>query len=234
MEESFHNDKYAEVNKLRVVITGVTGMVGEGVLHECLLSPDVEKVMVVSRKPYGITHPKLSEIILPDFFDLSSVESALGGYNACFFCLGVSSVGMKKEVYEHLTHDLTIGFAKVLVKQNSDMSFCYVSGAGTDSTEKGRLHWARVKGKTENDLQKLGFKHVYLFRPGMLKPTEGAKNLPPIYKWIKWLAPVLETVWPSSICSLAQLGQAMIHVVEGEYPKNIIEVKDIKNLTLKA
>jgi uncharacterized protein YbjT (DUF2867 family) len=222
------------VNNLRVIITGVTGMVGEGVLHECLLSSDVEKVLVVSRKPYGITHPKLSEIILPDFFDLSSIESALSGYNACFFCLGVSSVGMKKDVYEKLTYDLTMGFAKVLVKQNDDMSFCYVSGAGTDSTEKGRLHWARVKGKTENDLQKLGFKHVYLFRPGALKPTEGLKNTSPWYKWIGWLVPVVEFVSPSSVSSLAQLGQAMIHVVSGEYPKNIIEVSDIKNLSLKA
>jgi len=164
------------VNKLRVIITGVTGMVGEGVLHECLLSPDVEKVLVVTRKPSGFSDPKLSEIIVPNFFDLSSIESSVVGYNACFFCLGVSSVVIKKDLYEKLTYDLTMGFAQLLVKQNNDMSFCYVSGAGTDSTEKGRLHWARVKGKTENDLQRLGFKQVYLFRPGLLKPTEGAKK----------------------------------------------------------
>jgi uncharacterized protein YbjT (DUF2867 family) len=222
------------VNKLRVIITGVTGMVGEGVLHECLLSPDVEKVLIVTRKPSGFSDPKLSEIILTDFFKPGSIESSLTGYNACFFCLGVSSVGMKKDLYEKLTYDLTIGFAQLLAKQNNDMSFCYVSGAGTDSTEKGRLHWARVKGKTENDLQRLGFKHVYLFRPGLLKPTEGAKNVSPYYKWFKWLVPVVETVWSSSVCSLAQLGQAMIHVVSGEYPDGILEVKDIKNLSLKT
>ncbi|HTB26373.1 MAG TPA: hypothetical protein VK711_13450 [Puia sp.] len=219
------------MNKIRVIITGVTGMVGEGVLQECLLSPDVEKVLVVSRRPYGITHPKLSEIIIQDFFDLSSIESSVRGYDACFFCLGVSSVGMKKDLYIKMTYDLTIGFAKVLSKQNDNMSFCYVSGAGTDSTEKGRLHWARVKGKTENDLQKLGFKHVYLFRPGMLKPTKGAKNVLPYYQWFKWLVPVIEILSPSSICSLAQLGQAMIHLVTRGYTKNIIEVNDIKKLS---
>lgn len=206
-------------------------MVGEGVLHECLLSPDVEKVLMVTRKPSGFSDPKLSEIILKDFFEPGSISNELTGYNACFFCLGVSSVGMKKDLYEKLTYDLTMGFAKVLVKKNQDMQFCYVSGAGTDSTEKGRSNWARVKGKTENDLQKLGFKNTWLFRPGALKPTSGAKNVSPYYKWFSWLVPVLETLWPSSICSLAQLGQAMIHVVERGYPKNIIEVLDIKKLS---
>jgi uncharacterized protein YbjT (DUF2867 family) len=219
------------VNKIRVIITGATGMVGEGVLHECLLSADVEKVLVVSRRPCGVTHPKLSELIIPNFFDHSSIVSSLSGYNACFFCLGVSAVGMKKSEYEKLTHDLTIGFAKTLVNLSSDMSFCYVSGARTDSTEKGKFHWARVKGKTENDLQKLGFKNTYLFRPGMLKPTKGAKNILPAYKWFKWLVPVFETLWPSSVTSLAQLGQAMIHVVMRGYSKNILEVNDIKILS---
>ncbi len=151
-------------------------MVGEGVLHECLLSPDVDKVLVVSRRPGGVVHPKLTEFILKDFFDLSAAQNVLSGYDACFFCLGVSSVGMKKEDYEKMTYDLTMGFARVLVKANPAMTFCYISGAGTDSTEKGRLHWARVKGKTENDLQKLGFRQTYLFRPSMLKPTKGLKN----------------------------------------------------------
>jgi uncharacterized protein YbjT (DUF2867 family) len=220
------------VDKIRVIITGVTGMVGEGVLHECLLSPDVEKVLVVNRRPCGVTHPKLSEIIHENFFDLSSIEPALSGYNACFFCLGVSSVGMKKEVYEKMTYDLTMGFAKTLVRVNTAMSFCYVTGAGTDSTEKGRLHWARIKGKTENDLQKLGFRQTFLFRPGILKPTKGQKNVPGFYKWAGWLIPVIETLFPSSICSLAQLGQAMIHAVTRGYEKNIIEVSDIKKLSV--
>ena len=218
------------MDKIRVIITGATGMVGEGVLHECLLSPDVEKVLVVSRRPCGISHPKLSELILENFFDTGAVEPALSGYNACFFCLGVSSVGMKKADYEKKTYDLTLGFAKTLAKMNRDMSFCYISGAGTDSTEKGRLHWARVKGKTENDLQKLGFTHTYLFRPGILKPTTGLKNTLGFYKWTGWLVPVVETLMPNSISSLAQLGQAMIHAVSRGYEKNILEVKDIKAL----
>lgn len=203
-------------------------MVGEGVLHECLLSPDVEKVLLVSRRPSGVIHPKLSEAILKNFFDLPPVESALSGYNACFFCLGVSSVGMKKSDYEIMTYDLTMGFAKMLVKLNTGMSFCYISGAGTDSTEKGRSHWARVKGRTENDLQKLGFKNTWLFRPGILKPTKGLKNTLGFYKWAGWLIPIFQVILPNSVTSLSQLGQAMIRVVTRGYDKNILEVKDIK------
>ena len=205
-------------------------MVGEGVLHECLLSPDVEKVLVVGRRPCGVQHAKLSEIVHKDFFDLSPIESQLTGYNACFFCLGVSSVGMKKPDYEKMTYDLTMNFARTLAKVNTDMSFCYISGAGTDSTEKGRLHWARVKGKTENDLQKLGFKQTFLFRPGILKPTPGLKNTLGFYKWAGWLIPVIGLFSPNLITSLAELGKAMIHAVTKGYAKNIIEVKDIKLL----
>jgi uncharacterized protein YbjT (DUF2867 family) len=219
------------VSNIRVIITGVTGMVGEGVLHECLLSPDVEKVLVVGRRPCGVQHPKLTEIIHKDFFDLSPIESQLAGYNACFFCLGVSSVGMKKPDYERMTHDLTINFARTLAKINSEMSFCYISGAGTDSTEKGKLHWARVKGKTENDLKKLGFKQTFLFRPGILKPTRGLKNTLGFYKWAGWLMPVFQLFAPNSVTSLAQLGKAMINAVTKGYSKNIIEVKDIKVLS---
>ena len=213
---------------LKIIITGVTGMVGEGVLHECLLSPEIEKILVVTRKPSGTIHPKLSEIILADFFNPSSIINALSGYDACFFCLGVSSVGMKKEDYEHMTYDLTMGFAKTVLQVNPGMQFCYISGASTDSTEKGRMHWARVKGKTENDLQKLGFSHVWLFRPAALKTTKGMKNTLPAYKWFSWLFPLIETFSPNSISSLAQLGQAMIRVVTRGYDKNILEVKDIK------
>jgi len=217
-----------------VLITGVTGMVGEGVLHECLLSSEIDKVLVVSRRPCGVQHPKLKEIVHKDFFDLSSIESQLSGYDACFFCLGVSSVGMKKEEYEKMTYDLTMGFAKTLVRINPGMSFCYISGAGTDSTEKGRSHWARVKGKTENDLQKLGFKQTWLFRPGILKPTKGLHNTLGFYKWMGWLIPVIEILAPSSVSSLAALGQAMINVASRGYEKNILEVKDIKRVTRYA
>jgi len=216
---------------IRVIITGTTGMVGEGVLHECLISPLVEKVLVVSRRAGGMVHPKLTEFILKDFFDLSAEQNVFSGYDACFFCLGVSSVGMKKETYEKLTYDLTMGFARLLVNTNPAMVFCYISGSGTDSTEKGKLHWARVKGKTENDLQKLGFRHTYLFRPGILKPTKGLKNTLSVYKWTGWLAPIVETLAPNSISSLTQLGRAMIHAVTRGYDKNILEVRDIKKLS---
>ena len=162
--------------KLKVIITGVTGMVGEGVLHECVLHPDVEEILVLTRKPSTYVHPKIKEIIHSDFFNLSSIERELVGYNTCFFCLGVSSVGMKEEDYTRMTYMLTMHVATTLSKCNTKMVFSYISGASTDSTEKGRSMWARVKGKTENDLKKLPFKHVYLFRPGYMQPTKGLKN----------------------------------------------------------
>lgn len=202
-------------------------MVGEGVLHECLLYPDVESVLVVTRRPCGVSHPKLKEIIIPDFFDLSKIESQLSGYNACFFCLGVTSIGKKEDEYRRLTYDLTINFAKTVSKQNSDMTFCYVSGASTDSTEQGRQMWARVKGKTENDLMKLGFKNFFAFRPGYIHPTKGLKNTLKIYKYFTWLYPFLRAVFPSSVSTLKEIGLAMIHVAMNGYPKNILEVKDI-------
>ncbi|MFI5125126.1 MAG: NAD-dependent epimerase/dehydratase family protein [Chitinophagales bacterium] len=215
---------------VRVIVTGATGMVGEGVVHECLISNEVEAVLVVSRKTTGIKHPKLKELLLPDFFDLSSIQSQMAGYNACLFCLGVSSVGISKETYERLTYQLTMGFATVLAAQNPGMVFCYVSGKGTDSTEKGRMHWARVKGKTENDLQKLPFRSVYCFRPGIMSPTPGLKNTLSAYKWLGWLLPLMRTVSPNSVNSLAEVGNAMIHVVTRGYIQKIIEVTDIRKL----
>ncbi|HEY6979254.1 MAG TPA: epimerase, partial [Chitinophagaceae bacterium] len=160
------------ISKIKLIITGTTGMVGEGVLNECLQHDDVEQILSISRKPCGIINPKLKEIVHTNFYDLSSVEDRLKGYNACFFCLG-SSVGMKEKEYYRLTYDLTMYVAETLSRINHDMTFCYISGAGTDSTEKGRSMWARVKGKTENDLMKLSFKSVYNFRPGILIPTKG-------------------------------------------------------------
>ena len=215
---------------VRVIVTGATGMVGEGVVHECLMSNEVEAVLVVSRKTSGIKHPKLKELLLPDFFDLSPIQSQMAGYNACFFCLGVSSVGISKETYERLTYQLTMGFATVLAGQNPGMVFCYVSGKGTDSSEKSRMHWARVKGKTENDLQKLPFRSVYCFRPGIMSPTPGLKNTLSPYKWLGWLLPLMRTVSPNSVNSLAEVGHAMIHVVTRGYHQKIIEVADIRKL----
>ncbi|MEO6284886.1 MAG: NAD-dependent epimerase/dehydratase family protein [Dyadobacter sp.] len=216
--------------KIKAIVTGVTGMVGEGVLHECLQHPDVESVLIINRKPSGIMHPKLKEIIHPDFFDLSPIESQLSGYNACYFCLGVSSVGMKEPEYTKMTYTLTMHVAGVLSKQNPDMTFCYVSGAGTDSTEKGSSMWARVKGKTENDLMKLPFAQVFAFRPGYLHPTPGLKNVLTLYKYIGWVYPLLKKLFPKTGTLLSELGQAMINVTKYGYDKKILEVGDIETV----
>src|ERR1700744_361980 len=197
--------------KIRAIVTGATGMVGEGVLIECLQHPEVEAVLGINRKPCGVTHSKLKEIIHKDFFDLSAIEGQLAGYNACYFCLGVSSVGMKEPEYYKLTHTLTLNVAQTLSRLNPGMTFCYVSGASTDSTEKGKSMWARVKGKTENDLAKLPFKQVFAFRPGYMKATEGQKNTPSLYKYLGWLYPVFKILTPNMTSTLAQVGQAMIN-----------------------
>ncbi|WP_339791745.1 NAD-dependent epimerase/dehydratase family protein [uncultured Imperialibacter sp.] len=214
--------------KINVIVTGASGMVGEGVMHECLNHPDVEKVLVIGRKPCGTTHPKLTEIIHKDFFDLTPIADQLKGYNACYFCLGVSSVGMKEPEYKKLTYDLTLHAAELLARLNPDMTFCYVSGAATDSSEKGKSMWARVKGKTENDLLKLPFKAAYMFRPGYMQPTPGLSNTLKYYKYITWMYPFLKTVFPGSVSTLADLGQAMLGVTLKGYDKKVLEVRDIK------
>lgn len=213
--------------KLRVIITGGTGMVGEGVLLHCLQSDEVEAVLAINRRPTNITHPKLKEIVHGDFMNVSSLKEQMRGYNACFFCLGVSSVGIKEEEYTKLTYTLTMHFATVLSEVNTDTTFCYVSGASTDSTEKGRLMWARVKGKTENDLQKLPFKAVYLFRPGLMKPVKGQKRVLKLYSALGWLFPVIKFIFPNSASTINQVANAMIHVSTEGYEKRVLEVKDI-------
>jgi len=216
--------------KIKAIITGSTGMVGEGVLHEALQHPDVESVLVINRKPCGVTHPKLTEIIHADFLNLSAIESRLGGYNACFFCLGVSSVGVKEPEYTRVTYDLTLGFARILSRLNPEMTFCYVSGSGTDGTEKGRMMWARVKGKTENDLGKLPFKAAYNFRPPFMLPTKGLKNTLPYYKYVTWLYPLARPVFPGYFITLKELGLAMISSVLYGYEKKVLEANDIVEL----
>lgn len=216
--------------KIRAIITGTTGMVGEGVLHECLQHPQVEEVLIINRKPIGLTHPKLKEIIHLDFFDFSPIKDQLVGYNACYFCLGVTSLGKKEPEYFKLTYLLTMHVAQLLSETSPDMIFCYVSGAGTDSTEKGSSMWARVKGKTENDLMKLPFKKVFAFRPGFIKPTPGLKNTHSFYKYINWLYPVGRALFPNGFCTLKELGLAMINVAGNGFNKAIIDSKDIHQL----
>jgi nucleoside-diphosphate-sugar epimerase len=213
--------------KIRVILTGATGMVGEGVLHECLQHNDVEAVLVINRKPCGVTHPKLKEIIHTDFFNLQPIEGQLQNYNTCFFCLGVSSVGKREAVYYRLTYTLTMHVAETLVKLNNNMTFCYISGSGTDSTTKGKLMWARVKGRTENDLANLPFKKEYNFRPAVLQPTKGLKNTLRIYTYLGWMIPVMKPLMPGYFCTLKQLGLAMINAVTKGAEKQILETKDI-------
>lgn len=216
--------------KVKTLITGSTGMVGEGVLLQSLLNPDVEKIIVINRRPCGIKHPKLTEIIHGDFYDLSAVADQLTGLNTCFFCLGVSSINISDEKYFSTTYTLTMHFAETIVKRNPDMVFCYVSGAGTDSSESGMLRWARVKGKTENDLMKLPFKRVYAIRPGFMKASKESKNIPAYYKFLNPVYPILRFLFPGSACTLDEVGQAMISCVTKGYEKSVLEVPDIVNL----
>jgi hypothetical protein len=216
--------------KIRAIITGATGMVGEGVLHECLQHPDVEHVLVINRRPCGVAHPKLTEILHTNFKDLTPLADRLRGYNACFFCMGVSSVGMSEEKYRELTYDIAFHSAQLLAGLNPSMVFCYVSGAGTDSSEKGRVMWARVKGKTENDILKLPFRGAYAFRPGMIIPTPGLRNTLKLYKYLGWLIPIFKAVAPGLLCSLRQIGTAMINAAKTGYEKNVLEIRDIVKL----
>ena len=215
--------------KIKTIITGSTGMVGEGVLLGCLDHPDVERVLVINRKPGGMSHPKLREIIHADFFDLTPLEPQLSGYNACFFCLGVSSVGMSSEEYKRITYDLTLNAAQLLAKINPEMTFCYVTGKSTDSSEKGGVGWARVKGATENALMRL-FRHAYMFRPGFMKATAGQKNLKIYYKLFAWVYPLGRALYPAAFCTLQDVARAMIHVAVKGSPKQILEVRDIVEL----
>lgn len=216
--------------KIRTIITGATGMVGEGVLHECLNHTEVESVLIINRKISGITHPKLKEIIHNNFFDFSNIEEQLKNYNACFFCLGTTSIGKNEEEYTKITFDITKALADKLVQHNPDMTFCYVSGKGTDSSEKGKLMWARVKGKTENYILNLGFKDAYAFRPGIIEPAKGLKNTIKYYKYFSFLFPVIKFLFSKHICSLKEIGLAMINSTIKGYNKKVLEVEDIKVL----
>lgn len=212
---------------MRVIITGATGMVGEGVLMECLDNNAVQEVLMINRRPSPMQHPKLKELLVPDFFQLTQYGDAIKGYDACFYCAGISSVGMKEEKYRYITYDTTLAFAKALLEQNNNMVFCFVSGSHTDSSEKGKMMWARVKGKTENALMALPFKNEYNFRPGGMFTTPGQRNGKAIYTFILKLIKLLS---PKKVSSMQEIGQAMINAVSKGYPKQILEIADIKLL----
>lgn len=220
----------SDAESLKVILTGATGMVGEGVLHACLADERVTSVLVLTRRPTGESHSKLQEVIVPDFFDLSAAREALSDYDACLFAAGVSSIGKSEAEFTRLTHTLTLGVARMLAALNPAMTFCYISGMGTDSTEKGRVMWARVKGKTENDLQQLPFARVYLFRPGFLQKGKGAKRTLKAYRYIGWLVPLIKLVMPRRICTLEELGRAMIGVCVKGYERPVLEVDDIRRV----
>jgi len=216
---------------MKVILFGATGMVGQGVLRECLIDASVESVLVVGRSPAGRQHAKLHEILHDDFTDFSGIESRLTGYDACFFCLGVSSVGMDPERYRHLTYDITMAAAKTLVRLNPGMVFTYVTGRSTDSTEQGPQMWARVKGKTENDLLKLPFKAAYMFRPAGIQPLHGVRSktawVHAIYVVAAPLLSYLVRTAPKFMTTSEQLGRAMIKVARDGYPKPVLESEDI-------
>lgn len=212
---------------LKIIITGSTGMVGEGVLFECIQNKDVSEILLVNRRHYAYNSSKVKELLIPDFNQADSFAETIKNYDACFFCAGISSVGMKEEKYRHITYTTTLAFAKTLLMHNSNMVFTYVSGSHTDSSEKGRLMWARVKGKTENDLAGLGFKAEYNFRPGAMLPFEGQKNWKSVYKVI---VKIMKVFSPKNVITMHELGKAMINCVTKGYAKNILEISDIKAL----
>jgi uncharacterized protein YbjT (DUF2867 family) len=223
---------------MRTIIFGATGMVGQGVLRACLASGEVESVRVVGRSASGVTHPKLQELVRPDLYDYSGVAGELTGYDACFFCLGVSAAGMSEADYHHVTYDLTLAAARALLAVNPDMTFCYVSGAGTDSTEKGRIMWARVKGQTENALAALGFRRTYMFRPGYIQPLDGIRSKTASYRVIYAvmgpLYPVWRALFPSHVTTTEKVGVAMIRVALTGFDKRVLENRDINAVAEQA
>jgi uncharacterized protein YbjT (DUF2867 family) len=217
---------------MNVLLFGATGMVGQGVLRECLLDPHVQQVRVVGRTPSGVRHPKLRETVHPDLWHYEEIEAELSGFDACFFSLGVSSAGMKAEEYEHITYGITLAAAETLCRLNPEMKFLYVSGAGTDSTERGRSMWARIKGKTENALLRLPFAAAYMFRPGVIQPLYGARSKTASYRVLYTFArpflSLLHRVFPNHVLTTEEIGRAMLTVARRGYSKPILEARDIR------
>ncbi|SHG86699.1 NAD-dependent epimerase/dehydratase family protein [Flavobacterium defluvii] len=211
---------------MKVIVTGATGMVGEGVLIECLENNQVESVLYVGRKPSGKSHPKLTEYLVSDFLSLKNNDTKLSGYDACFYCAGISSVGLDEGQYTYITYDTTIHFAEVVLNQNPNLVFNFISGSHTDSSENGKIMWARVKGKTENALQKMPFKAQYNFRPGLMKPDKTQVHLKGFNKYIKFLYPIMGLFYTG--CETREIGRAMIATARFGFSKKILEAIDIK------
>ena len=223
--------------KKRVIITGATGMVGKGVLLECLDHDEIGEVLVIGRSPINIKHPKLIELIHKDFSDFTDVSDQLRGWDACYFCLGISAAGLKEEEYRRITYGYTMSLANTLFKNSSEMTFNYVSGQGTDSSEKGSMMWARVKGKTENDILNLGFEKAFVFRPGAIIPLRGIKSRTKsyqfMYDYFMWLVKGIKAVSPNSVVNTTPIGVAMINTMLLGYDKKILKPKDMIILSEK-
>lgn len=219
---------------MKVILFGATGMIGGGVLLECLDDPRVEAVLVIGRSSCGVHHPKITEQLHDDFFNYGALAAHFKDRDACFFCLGVSSVGMEEPQYRRLTRDLTLAAAQAMAAINKQMTFCYVSGAGTDSSERGRAMWARVKGETENALLRLPFKAAYMFRPGFIQPLRGVRSktswYQAFYTILRPVSPLLGRLLPGSVTTTVALGRALIQVAAAGYPKPILETRDINRL----
>ncbi len=216
---------------MKVLLLGATGMIGQGALRECLLDPEVEQVLALVRSPTGQQHPKLRELVHPDLFNLAPLEAELNGWDACLFCLGISASGLDEAAYSRITHDLTLAVAQVLVRLNPAMTFVYISAAGADSSERGRVMWARVKGRIENALQRLPFKGVYHFRPGVIQPLHGIRSQTRLYRVLYTVMgpvlPLLRRLVPASITTTEQLGRALLRVARDGAPQPILEMRDI-------
>ena len=215
-----------QTKSINVIITGATGMVGEGVLHECLKDPKIASITLLTRRSTGVVHPKVTEVLLTDLFAFTGNEPGLNNADACFYCLGATSIGKSEEAYTKLTHDLTLKIARPLLQLNPDITFCYVSAKGTD----GKTMWAKVKRRTENDLAKMGFRQFFAFRPFMLTPTKGLRNTHGFYNYISWLFPLGRVVYPEGFCTLRELALAMIRVGYQGYSKKIITPTDMVNI----
>jgi uncharacterized protein YbjT (DUF2867 family) len=215
---------------MKVIITGSTGMVGKGVMYECIDDPVIDIILLVNRSSTGIQHPKVKEVLVKDFFQLESLREHLVGFDACFFCLGVSSVGMNEADYTKVMYELPLHFAKELLALNPQMTFCFVSGAGTDSTEKGKSMWARVKGRAENAILSLGFKDAFMFRPAFIQPLRGIRSRTQWYNALYLITMPLHFLlrkMPKYVTDTTTLGKAMITVAKHGYPKSILESEDI-------
>jgi uncharacterized protein YbjT (DUF2867 family) len=216
---------------MNILIFGATGMVGQGVLRECLLDPEVQRVVTIGRNVTGQRDPKLHEIMHRDLFDYSSIESELTGFDACFFCLGVSSFRMSEADYARISYDLTLAAAETLVRLNPQLVFTYVSGSGTDSSEHGRSMWARVKGRTENALLRLPFKAAYMFRPGVIVPMDGIRSKTALYQVFyslgRPLLPLARRAFPNAVTTTSQLGRAMLAVAKQGGPSKVLQTRDI-------